>query len=147
MKRLASSVVVVVAAIAVAMASMSPARAAELRVAVLAFDNAGPAEFEALGKGLQSMVTTDLAAVSALRLVERARLDDVLAEQKLGRSGAVDPKTAARIGKLAGASHLVAGSYTVVGGKFVVKSGQLVTIDEGKLIEKHNKAAKRLLAG
>ena len=37
--------------------------------------------------------------------------------------------------------------YTVVGGRFVVKNGQLVTIDEGKLIEKHNKAAKRLLAG
>ena len=37
--------------------------------------------------------------------------------------------------------------YTVVGGKIIVKQGQLVTIDEGKLIERHNKAAKRLLAG
>jgi 8-oxoguanine deaminase len=37
--------------------------------------------------------------------------------------------------------------YTVVGGRFVVKEGQLVTVDEGKLIEKHNKASKRLLAG
>jgi len=37
--------------------------------------------------------------------------------------------------------------YTVVGGKFIVKNGQLVTVDEGRLIEKHNQAAKRLLAG
>jgi len=37
--------------------------------------------------------------------------------------------------------------YTVVGGKFVVKEGQLVTVDESPLIEKHNKAAKRLLLG
>lgn len=37
--------------------------------------------------------------------------------------------------------------YTVVNGKFVVKEGQLVTVDEGKLIERHNKAAKRLLLG
>jgi 8-oxoguanine deaminase len=37
--------------------------------------------------------------------------------------------------------------YTVVGGKFVVKEGQLVPVDEHKLIEKHNKASKRLLAG
>jgi cytosine/adenosine deaminase-related metal-dependent hydrolase len=36
--------------------------------------------------------------------------------------------------------------YTVVGGKFIVKAGQLVTVDERKLIEKHNKAAKRLLS-
>jgi cytosine/adenosine deaminase-related metal-dependent hydrolase len=35
--------------------------------------------------------------------------------------------------------------YTAVNGKFVVKEGQLVTVDERKLIEKHNKAAKRLL--
>ena len=37
--------------------------------------------------------------------------------------------------------------YTVVGGKFIVKEGQLVTVDERKLVEKHNKAAKRLLQG
>ena len=37
--------------------------------------------------------------------------------------------------------------YTVVGGKFVVKEGQLITVDEQKLIEKHNKAAKRLFEG
>ncbi|MBI1793709.1 MAG: 8-oxoguanine deaminase [Chloroflexi bacterium] len=37
--------------------------------------------------------------------------------------------------------------YTVVGGKFIVKEGQLVTVDERKLIEKHNRASKKLLEG
>jgi len=37
--------------------------------------------------------------------------------------------------------------YTVVGGKFIVKEGQLVTVDERQLVEKHNKASKRLLQG
>ncbi len=36
--------------------------------------------------------------------------------------------------------------YTVVGGRFIVKEGHLATVDECKLVEKHNKAAKRLLA-
>ena len=35
--------------------------------------------------------------------------------------------------------------YTVVGGKTVVKEGQLVTVDLPVLIEKHNRAARRLL--
>ena len=35
--------------------------------------------------------------------------------------------------------------YTVVNGRFIVKEGQLVTVDEHKLVEKHKKAAKRLL--
>ncbi|MGZ6316297.1 MAG: 8-oxoguanine deaminase [Anaerolineales bacterium] len=37
--------------------------------------------------------------------------------------------------------------YTVVGGKFVVKEGELVTVDECRLIEKHNKAAEKLVSG
>ena len=35
--------------------------------------------------------------------------------------------------------------YTVVGGKFIVKEGKLVTVDRHKLVEQHNRAAKRLL--
>ena len=37
-------------------------------------------------------------------------------------------------------------SHTVVGGKQVVRDGQLTTIDLPTHIEKHNAAAKRLLA-
>jgi len=37
--------------------------------------------------------------------------------------------------------------YTVIGGRFVVREGQLATADEMKLVEKHNRAAKRLLEG
>jgi len=36
--------------------------------------------------------------------------------------------------------------YTVVGGRLIVKEGCVATVDEQKLIEKHNKAAKRLLS-
>jgi 8-oxoguanine deaminase len=36
--------------------------------------------------------------------------------------------------------------YTVVGGRFVVSQGQLASLDESKLVEKHNQAAKRLIS-
>ncbi len=58
---------------------------------------------------------------------------------QLGFAGMHDPVSAVVFGQS------VRADYTVVNGKFVVKEGQLVTVDEGKLIEKHNKAAKRLL--
>jgi hypothetical protein len=35
--------------------------------------------------------------------------------------------------------------YTAANGRFVVEEGQLVTVDEHKLAEKHNNAAKRLV--
>ncbi len=60
---------------------------------------------------------------------------------KLGYAGMHDPVAAVVFGQSANVD------YTVVGGKFIVKEGQLVTVDQGKLIEKHNKAAKRLLNG
>ncbi len=43
--------------------------------------------------------------------------------------------------------HPVRADYTVVGGRFVVREGRLVTADEQKLVERHNRAAARLLGG
>jgi cytosine/adenosine deaminase-related metal-dependent hydrolase len=41
--------------------------------------------------------------------------------------------------------HPVRADYTIVGGRFVVREGQLVPVDEMKLVERHNRAARRLL--
>ncbi len=41
----------------------------------------------------------------------------------------------------------VRADYTVVGGRTVVKEGRLVTLDVPTLVEKHNRAARRLLEG
>ena len=94
---------------------ISTAIAGDLRFAVMPFDNAGGPEFEALGVGLQSMVTTDLARIEGVTVVERARLKDLLTEMKLGQSGVVDPSTAVEVGKVIQATHVVVGSFTVVG--------------------------------
>jgi TolB-like protein len=109
-----------------------------LRVAVMDFTPAASApEFAPLGAGLQSMITTDLGSVPTLVLVERARLKDIQAELHLAETGQVDKQTAAKIGGLAGASHLLVGSFTVVGGKmrldarlFAVGSGEVVLAEK-----------------
>jgi 8-oxoguanine deaminase len=59
---------------------------------------------------------------------------------RIGFTGMHDPVSAIVFGQPVNAD------ITVVGGKFVVKEGQLCTVEEGKLIEKHNRAAKRLLS-
>ncbi|MCX6059788.1 MAG: 8-oxoguanine deaminase [Chloroflexi bacterium] len=59
---------------------------------------------------------------------------------RIGYAGMHDPVAAVVFGQPSNVD------YTVVNGKFVVKQGQLVTVDERKLVEKHNKAAKRLLS-
>jgi TolB-like protein len=109
----------------------------EMRVAVLDFAaSSTDARFADVGKALQSIVTTDLAQLSALKLVERARIKDVQSELKLSKSALVDQGTAVKMGKLAGATHLVVGSFTVVGSTMridcrllAVATGQVVLAD------------------
>lgn len=81
-------------------------------VAVLYFDYSGKSEDMAvLKKGLAQMLISDLSALDGVRLVERDRLEEILAELKLSQSGKIDPATAAKVGKLLGARYMVLGGY------------------------------------
>jgi TolB-like protein/predicted metal-dependent hydrolase len=88
------------------------------RVAILDFVGGGETrEYEGLGAAMQSMLTTDLAQLGQLAVVERQRLAALRKEIKFSRSQAADPRTALTLGKLAGATHVVFGSYTIIGKK------------------------------
>ena len=72
-------------------------------------------QYQALGRGLAEMFTTDLSNVGRLQVVERVRLQALLDELKLAQSEYVDQSTAPRVGRLLGAGRLVGGSYLVTG--------------------------------
>lgn len=81
------------------------------RVAVLYFDiSSVDPEHQVLQKGLAEMLITDLANDPAIAVIERARLEEVLAELKLQQSDKIDQSTAQRIGKLLAAQYFVIGS-------------------------------------
>lgn len=99
-------------------ASSTSARAEDdrIRVAVSYFENtAAEPVVEPLRKGFAEMLATDLATSPQLVVVERARLDAVLQELKLGTSAFMDEATVRKLGKGLGATHLVVGSYLVQG--------------------------------
>ena len=118
-----------------AIAATVAAEPAPATVAVLYFDYAGkdPA-LEPLRKGLTQMLISDLAAEETIRVVERERLEAVLAEQKLGASGKIDARTAARVGKLLGARYLVLGSYFDVMRSLRVDA-RLVEVETGRIVQ------------
>lgn len=84
-------------------------------VAVLPFVNSaiGDAnkELEPLSKGIADLMIIELAQNPGIRLVERENIERILSEQNLARDGRVDDATAARIGKLLGAKHMLTGSF------------------------------------
>jgi TolB-like protein len=90
-----------------------PTSAAESpAVAVTYFDNnTGDPSRDALGRGLADMLITDLSQLADLQVVERSRLNDLLAELDLAASPFIDPATAASLGQGLGARYVVTGSF------------------------------------
>src|SRR5208283_1264657 len=69
------------------------------RVGVVDFENK-TAYGGRLGSAASDILITELTKTGKFIVVERDRIDKLMAEQKLGMSGAIDPSTAARMGKI-----------------------------------------------
>lgn len=78
-------------------------------IAVLPLTIAGDSSFQPLSRGLAELLTTDLAMVRNLRLLERVQIGTLLDELKLGQTNRADPSTAARVGRLLRAERMVQG--------------------------------------
>ena len=70
-----------------------------------------------IGKGLADMIVDELVNDGSFRVIERKRLDAILAEQNFSNSDRADPSAAsvAKIGKALGVKYLVVGSITKFG--------------------------------
>jgi TolB-like protein len=111
-------------------------------VAVLYFDYEGKRDDLAVLKtGLAQMLISDLGTGESYRLVERARLQALLDEQKLGQTGKLDKVTAARVGKLLGAQLVVLGSFFDLGPTLRVDA-RLVDVETGKILHTVGATAK-----
>jgi curli biogenesis system outer membrane secretion channel CsgG len=127
------------AAAAILLALSAPARRAAApappaTVAILYFDYEGKTPgLEVLRKGLAQMLITDLSSNPSFQIVERGRLEALLAEQKLGATGKLDPATAARVGRLLGARYMVMGGYFDLGDVLRVDA-RLVEVETGRIV-------------
>ena len=65
-----------------------------------------------IGKGVADQVVDELINESDFRVIERKRIDTVLAEQDFQASDRADPHTQAQIGKVLGVRYIIAGSIT-----------------------------------
>ncbi len=126
-----------------------PGSAADSRplIAVLPFDDGSIKHWWGndwdVGKGVADLIVNDLLDGGKFRLVERSKIAQIIEEQNFGASGRVDPKTASKIGKIAGVKYMVMGKVTEftvsdmggsLGGVSLKTSTARVSID-GRLID------------
>lgn len=89
------------------------------KVAVLDFKSIIASED--LGIAVAEILRTELVGLGDYTVIERGMLEQIVEEQSLQLSGAIDSETAVEIGKLAGAKLVVTGS--------IVKTGSVYTIN------------------
>jgi curli biogenesis system outer membrane secretion channel CsgG len=91
------------------------------RIAVLDFDFSGISNYgflssfyggEGAAKGMSTLVTNQLVKDGKFIVVERSKIDAVIAEQNFGQSGRIEPTTAAQIGRILGVDAVLIGSVT-----------------------------------
>src|SRR5262245_55079002 len=70
-----------------------------------------------IGKGIADLLVDELVNDGTYRVIERKRLDAILAEQNFSNSDRADPSaaTVAKLGKVLGVKYLIVGSITKFG--------------------------------
>ena len=89
---------------------------AKIKVAIWEFDNNAPHSwwfFDQMGPAARNTIDTQFSENTLLSskfsVIERDKLALVLKEQGLAQTGAVDPSTAAKVGKLLGVKYIIMG--------------------------------------
>ncbi|MFZ5980647.1 MAG: CsgG/HfaB family protein [Candidatus Zixiibacteriota bacterium] len=115
-------------------------------VAIMEFDNYSVGKYqEELGfitKGLADFFEADFSRISSLRVVERDKIDFILKELELTKSGAVDAATAAKVGKMLGAQLMIFGSIVQLDDKNTKMLVKAVKVETSEIITSVEKEGK-----
>jgi TolB-like protein len=102
-------------------------------VAVLYFDNNSfgkdHSDYDGLGKGIADLLINDMASNTAMRVVERDRIQSILQEQELVRTKSIDPQTAVRLGKILGAQYMITGGFMSDGKGTLVLTSRVISVE------------------
>lgn len=102
-------------------------------IAVMTFVNISKdASDDWIGSGMAETVTADLKRVQGLAVIGRERMYDALKHLRAGEVREVDDRIAIEVGRVLGASWIVAGGYQRVGGQ-IRMTARLVDITTGAL--------------
>lgn len=135
------------------------------KISVVEFENKTAYGQRRLGDAASDILMTELGKSQKFILIERAKLDKIIAEQKLQATGMYDAATVAQLGKLAGVDAIVVGVISQFGVKtggsdylltqskqqvaectvdirvIEVETGKILYVDSGKGVAKSSKGS------
>ena len=111
------------------------------RVAVMPFEAADGSSSRD-GWNISEKLVTQLVRTGKVQTLERSMLKALMDEHRLGRSGALDPATLRKLGRVLSAEGIVTGSFVTVGREVVVNA-RLVNVETGVIIAASERRADR----
>jgi len=104
------------------------------KIAVLDFQMQGEqTNSKDMGKIVAEWLITGLVETGRFDVIERRLLEKLLEEQKLGVTGAIDPNSAAQLGKILGVKIIVSGTVTSLEG-YTEINARLINVDSASII-------------
>jgi TolB-like protein len=107
-------------------------------IAIMEFDNFSVGKYQEqlgpLGKGLADFFEHDFGKITSMRVIERDKVNFILQELELQKSGAVDQATAVRAGKVLGAKYMVFGSLTQLDDRQARMMVKVVSVETSEII-------------
>lgn len=123
--------------------ALTAALAAEPALAVLDLHNSsGDASLDPLERGVADLLVGRFQQADGVRVVERAALEKVVGELKLGQSGWVEPSSAARTGQLVGARWLVTGTLVSPGMPELVLAVRVIDAESAVVVHSSEAAGR-----
>jgi TolB-like protein len=86
-----------------------------------------------MGKIVAEWLITGLVETGRFDVIERRLLEKLLEEQKLGLTGAIDPGSAAQLGKILGVKTIVSGTVTSLEG-YTEINARLINVDTASIV-------------
>lgn len=131
-----------IAQVAFALAALAAPMAIEAQgkpvIAVLPFDNNSigkdRADYDGIGRGMADMLITDMAQNAGITVVERERIQALLTEQNLVKSGTIDPQTAIKLGKMIGAQYMITGGFMSDGRGTYVLTARAINVERSTIV-------------
>lgn len=93
--------------------AMSAVQVEPNSIAIPPFANKGDEKFKILAKGITAMIIADLAKVPGVKVLERAKMQKLVDEIELSKSGLVSEDTSVRAGRIMKADKLIIGDYSI----------------------------------
>lgn len=109
-----------------------------LTLAVLPFQEKG--ESRNFSEAATDRMVTQLVELRRFKVIERAKLNEVLEEQRLQVSGIVDERTAVDVGRVAGADAIVSGTVSMTGSTATVSARVIDTQSSEVLVARSTRA-------